>query len=532
MIRTLLLAFCLFLMPLLPGRGYGQLRMAERELPVVPRMFAGFVPPEPVIALPDTMYASARLFSFEVELCDTTCSGELKSLSDLYDSVDGILTFRGSPFRDARYGGKVKGRPVRVVKVWSFTTGFDRRESDYGSWGGGSGWTGQPLHVRWPDSLCDRMRALSPALTPDFSNEEIIVGSLCGEVYFIDYASGRASRQPLPAENPIKGTVSLDPRLNGNLYVGQGIPCTDRFGALTFDLFRHRETSFFGRDPRAWRGWGAYDSSAVAVDGFVIRPGENGSIYKLSCGEGGATKLHSVLRYRDGRRRAPGIESSMAVCRNYGYVADNAGNILCVNLHTMRPVWAYDNRDDTDATPVLELERKRPVLYTACEVDKQGDEGCSHMVKLDGLTGRLIWEQAVPCRKFPYAGKVREGGMFATPLLGGGNCSDLIVSNFCGTSDRLRGEMIAFDKRSGRIVYRTPLACYSWSSPVAFYNEADEMFILTGDVLGNVYLIEGRTGEVLFTEKIGANFESSPIVVGDCAVIGSRGNEIYKLRVE
>ena len=165
-------------------------------------------------------------------------------------------------------------------------------------------------------------------------------------------------------------------------------------------------------------------------------------------------------------------------------------------------------------------------------MDKQGDEGFSYMVKLDALTGRLLWERPVPCRKFAYAGKVREGGMFASPLAGGGDCAHLLFSNFCGASDACEGVMIAFDKRSGEVVYRTPLDFYSWSSPVAFYNEDDRMFLLTGDVRGNVYLIEGCSGRVLFAGKIGANFESSPVVVGDRVVVGSRGDRIYRLHVQ
>ena len=92
--------------------------------------------------------------------------------------------------------------------------------------------------------------------------------------------------------------------------------------------------------------------------------------------------------------------------------------------------------------------------------------------------------------------------------------------------------LFAFDKRSGEVVYRTPLDFYSWSSPVAFYNEDDRMFLLTGDVRGNVYLIEGCSGRVLFAGKIGANFESSPVVVGDRVVVGSRGDRIYRLHVQ
>ena len=76
------------------------------------------------------------------------------------------------------------------------------------------------------------------------------------------------------------------------------------------------------------------------------------------------------------------------------------------------------------------------------------------------------------------------------------------------------------------------LKCYCWSSPVAFYNDQNEMFVFFGDVLGNVYLIKGKTGEIVATAKIGTNFEASPIVVDNKIIIGSRGNKIYKLSLQ
>ena len=73
---------------------------------------------------------------------------------------------------------------------------------------------------------------------------------------------------------------------------------------------------------------------------------------------------------------------------------------------------------------------------------------------------------------------------------------------------------------------------YAWSSPVGFYNENNELFIFQGDCAGNVYLIRGKTGEILFKERMGHNFESSPAVHGNSAVVGTRGNEIYRFDVK
>ncbi|MDD4395776.1 MAG: dehydrogenase, partial [Bacteroidales bacterium] len=76
-----------------------------------------------------------------------------------------------------------------------------------------------------------------------------------------------------------------------------------------------------------------------------------------------------------------------------------------------------------------------------------------------------------------------------------------------------------------------PLKHYAWSSPVAIYNEKNELFIFTGDTAGNVYLIDGKSGKIITTRYIGNNFESSPIVIDNHVVIGSRGREIYKLSI-
>ena len=67
---------------------------------------------------------------------------------------------------------------------------------------------------------------------------------------------------------------------------------------------------------------------------------------------------------------------------------------------------------------------------------------------------------------------------------------------------------------------------------IPFYNELNEMFVFFGDVLGNVYLIKGKTGEIVATAKIGSNFEASPIIVDNKIIIGSRGNKIYKISLQ
>jgi hypothetical protein len=477
-----------------------------------------------------TPLASVAAIDYDVTVFDTLDSGRLSSSVSLYDGSQGWFTFRGNALRDADFGGKVRGVPSRLVVDWVFTTGIDTVRTSMGTWGGGTGWTGQPLFVRWTDRQIEAFRNSSPGLVGQLGREEIIVASLCGKVYFLDFNTGNASRKSIDVTNPIKGTCSLDPTLNGNLYVGQGIPKVAPMGQVAINLMEHKRTFFSGRDSNAWRGWGAFDSSPVVFGGYLFWPGENGTVYKYKVNRSSLT-LHSTLRYRC-KGAAPGVENSLCVYKNYGWFGDNHGNIICIDLNTLSPVWHYDNHDDIDGSIVCEVVDGTPYLYAGCEVDRQGDRGFCHFVKINGLDGNVVWEQKIPCRKLNINGKHFDGGLYCTPLLGKGDCRNLIFANICQRESLSAAEFTAFDRATGNVVYRTPLRSWAWSSPVAFYNENNRMFVFTGDSSGNAYLIEGKTGKVRFQQHVANNFESSPVVVGNSLVVGSRGNEIYRFSVE
>lgn len=481
--------------------------------------------PEKVLQrLPDTIHSSVSALRYAVETAEGAGEGRLCSLADMYAGAPGAFTFRKGAWRDASFGGRVEGRPDTIVVDWVFRTGFR------GDWGGGTGWTGQPVFVEWPDSCVSSFKDAGLPLA-GFGKKEIIAGGLDGHIYFINFETGRSSRDTLSVCNPVKGSVSLDPTMNGNLYVGDGIPEERPFGARVVDLRRHEVTDVFGEDPKAMRGWGAYDASALRVGQFLFRPAENGGIYKFAV-DRGALRLHSVLRYTF-QGVAPGIESSMAAYLNYGYVGDNHGNIICVNLDTMIPVWRYFLGDDTDATPVVQEEEGRPVLYVACEVDRtDGDSAVARLAKLDAVSGDEIWLHCSPARMAVEDDKHFDGGYYATPLPGGGDCAHLLfVSRVLNSDGQRDGVIAAIDRRTGREVYATPMRRYGWSSPVGFLNDDGEMYVFAADCWGYVYLIEGRTGKIIFSRRVGDNFESSPVVSGNSVVVGSRGDKIFKMSI-
>lgn len=487
------------------------------------------VPTLEELTLPDTAYASAAALSYVVDDADSL-PALLTDYDDRYAREDRVMTFRKNLLRNADFGGRVEGTPTEIEVAWSFDTPYGKAETRFGQWGGGTGWTGQPLYVRWTAEEMESIKAGGAPVTPDFGAEEVMVGSLCGEAFFLNFLTGKPSREPLDLHNVVKGTMSLDPELM-NLYVGQGVPKGEPLGCQAFDLSSHQRGFFFS-DPKAWRGWQAFDSSPIVAGGYLFWAGENGSLFKFRRQAGGQLQRVSTLRYRV-NGAAPGIESSLCVYRNYGYFSDNHGNIICVNLNNMHPVWHVKNLDDSDGTIVCREENGTPYLYTACEVDKQGTHGQCRFLKLNAIDGSIVWELLIPCNRVDLGGKVLDGGMYSTPLIGRGDCEEMIFANICRNSaDPAKGQLTAISTVDGTIRYTVGYGNFCWSSPVAFCNENNEMFIFTADANGIVYLIRGTDGTILCKKAMGANFESSPCVVGNSVVVGCRGTKIYKFTIK
>ena len=104
--------------------------------------------------------------------------------------------------------------------LWQVTTGSVER-SEGGVWTG-SGWTGQPLIVKWPDAVKQKMNLyLEKKNDPELV--EVIYPCLDGKIYFLDLRDGTATRPVInTGGGAIKGTASLHPSGIPLLFVGQG----------------------------------------------------------------------------------------------------------------------------------------------------------------------------------------------------------------------------------------------------------------------------------------------------------------------
>jgi outer membrane protein assembly factor BamB len=453
-----------------------------------------------------------------------------------YAGIAGVTTFRGNALRSAPSYGTAQVREKRLKKVWQASTGVSG-----GRWGGGAGWTGQPSIVQWPSGLRSKMNLKEPfRSTNGFT--EVIQASLAGNVYFWDLATGKPTREPIKIGNPIKGSVAVHPNGIPILYVGDGIREKAQPGFRLFNLIDGKLLKFFPTDDSAaYRRWPGNDCSALfnSASDTLIVASENGLFHRIDLGtkwnpETGSLSLSPTqvkFRYKSKTTREQGIENSVAVYKNLAYFTNNGGDLVCLDLTTMKPVWNRDVQDDSDASCVIDVENEdRWAVYTGCEVDKQGTAGWCYVRKFDGRTGAPLWTNKYRCLTILGEHPVN-GGLLATPIVGKHRASDRMVFSLARFERMNAGLLVALDKKTGKEIWRHPLTNYAWSSPVDFYDAEGRLYIVQCTSAGEMKLIDGETGRLLHQLDFGANIEASPAIFGNMLVVAARGTQVYGVRI-
>lgn len=459
----------------------------------------------------------------------------------MYSEVEGVTTFRGNNYRTAPSWGTAAVKEKKLEIVWTHDIGA---VSGAGSYWPGAGWTGQPLLVHWAEDVRNLMNINAELKSKDLV--EVIYPVFDGNVYFLDLETGKPSRPKMNIGFTVKGTGMVDPRGYPLFYTGQGLNENDgKTGAFKYRIFdlinQELIYSWPGNDPVAFRSWGANDSSALLnrYTDTLINCGENGLVYKAKLNtkfdkEAGTVSIKPVVtkyRYKASYSAEQGIENSPAFYRNLMFFADNGGNIQCLDINKLEPVWIYKGGDDTDSTITVDDTEDGVFIYTANEVDKRGKAGSRancNVRKINALTGELIWQKDYSCAYQSYI----NGGALATPVVGKDDISDIVIFNIALTGSTSDGTLVALDKKTGNEVWKRHLEAYSWSSPVDFKSDDGKTYMLLCDFKGDMRLIDPKTGSDLDIISVGGNVEASPSVYKDMAVVGTYAKKIYGVKIK
>ncbi len=465
-------------------------------------------------------------------------------LPERYTELEGIVTFRGDNFRSGAAYGTAAVSSKTLTKAWSkSTSGLSDTDGIYWS---GSGWTGQPLIVKWPDATRKNISAMYDWAREKEGLVEVIYATLDGHVYFYELTSGEYTREPLNLGFNYKGAGALDPRGYPILYVGSGVDSVNgRSRVKVVNLIDNSVMFEFGHNETfANRGWHMFDSSPLvsAETDQLIYPGENGILYIIHLNtkyneQTGELSVDpdNIVKWkyngvRSGSRYWLGVESSAAIINNYIFLADNGGNLMCLDLNTLELVWVQDVLDDTNCSPVVDIEDGHPYIYISTSFHygwRSYSTAAIPIFKIDAETGEIVWRTDYTC----YTVQDLSGGVQGTIAVGKNKLSDMIFVPVARTPGASSGTLAALKKDTGEVVWEKETSMYSWSSPVDFYDADGNGYLLYCNSGFNIFLIDGKTGEQLDYMNLGGNIEASPAMYGNYAVVGTRAMRTYCIQV-
>ncbi len=461
-----------------------------------------------------------------------------------YAQIEGIVTFRGNNFRNTSSYGQAEIESGKFGDYWYHTTDG---QTGGGVYWGGSGWTGQPLIVRWPDETREIMNMYDWAKEKE-DLVEVIYATLGGSVYFYDLETGEKTRDDLYLGYTFKGAGALDPRGYPLLYVGGGVvnPYGETPRIMIVSLIDGEILYTTGNgDDFAPRSWCAWDSSPLvdAETDQLIYPGENGVLYLIDLNtdydpEAGTISVEpEEVKFTYTSETADqylyGMEDSAIAWRDHLFIADNGGDFLCIDLNTLEIEWRFDCLDDTNCTGVLEVdETGHPYIYLSTSFHlgwRSYSTAAIPVWKIDAVTGQAVWSAEYDC----YSESELSGGVQGSLSLGEGPLEGILYVSMARYPNGYNGQLLALDTETGEELWSYTSDSYSWSTPVTFYDTDGGGYVLyTSCIQGKMHLFDGLTGELLDVFDFGCTMEATPGVYGNTVVIGTRNQEIYGITLE
>jgi outer membrane protein assembly factor BamB len=224
------------------------------------------------------------------------------------------------------------------------------------------------------------------------------------------------------------------------------------------------------------------------------------------------------------------MEDSAAIYDGYLFIADNGGNLMCLDMNTLQLVWVQDILDDSNSTPVLSVEDGHLYLYVSTSFHlgwRSSQTATIPIWKIDAETGEIIWQTEYEC----YTQDGVSGGVQSTIALGHEQLSDSIYVTVAMTGNAYSGVLSCISKETGEIKWEHN-AYYAWSSPVCVYDSEGNGKVIYCSCAGLMYLLDGKTGEVYDSFALSdGSIEASPAVYNDYVVVGTRACKIWGIQL-
>jgi len=428
------------------------------------------------------------------------------------DTVEGVLTFRGSPTRSWYGKGPV---PENPISVWSFPE--NNRMCSMTSISGvseqwcGMGWTGQPAIFGYEEETW------------------LIFGAYDSKVHFVNAQTGERLLPDFPTGDIIKGSVTVDPDGFPLVYVGSR---DNYLRILSFDGEEPRElwkVHAYDFSPTKWNN--DWDSSPLVIDDYLFAAGENSRfhIFHLNRSydlEGRVVVSPELVTdfpgWDDELISNVGsnvsIETSPLILGNTLYFANSGGLVqgwdiagLSEGIEPTR-VFRFWAGDDVDATIVPDDEG---YLYVGVEYERatQRSKEIGQIIKLDPSNPEdpLVW--SVEDR--PYL----NSGIWATPAI----YEDLVIF----PTDQ--GKVHGIDRITGDIRWTLELSGKAWSSPAI----VDGVMVL-GDCSGQLRAFDLSDTSIappqLWRVRTEGCIEATAVIWEGTVYAGSRDGYLYAFR--
>jgi outer membrane protein assembly factor BamB len=184
------------------------------------------------------------------------------------------------------------------------------------------------------------------------------------------------------------------------------------------------------------------------------------------------------------------IESSPVVMDDIAYFGVTDGRLFAVNVRTGAVRWAYDTGGRINSSPSVWGDR-------ICISNYAGAVFC-----LRRSNGTKLWSTYVRRNSFSYE------SFYASPSTDGRRIFTIART----------GKVVAFDARSGRVLWTQHLSGYGYATPAVAHG-----LVFTGGRGGTFAAFDAASGRERWRRSVGGPVAGAPLVVGNLVFVSTMG---------